>query len=58
MSSSLLVEDWLRPHLDSGAPEPMLEPWWQRFTGPHLYCPGRRYLPSPLKAFIYFINTP
>ncbi|PHX44490.1 LysR family transcriptional regulator, partial [Pseudomonas syringae pv. syringae] len=39
-----LFEDWLRPHLDSGALEPILEPWWQRFTGPYLYYPGRRYL--------------
>ncbi|SFH66005.1 transcriptional regulator, LysR family [Pseudomonas syringae] len=53
-----LFEDWLRPHLDSGALEPILEPWWQRFTGPYLYYPGRRYLPWPLRAFIDFINTP
>ncbi|MBI6794872.1 LysR family transcriptional regulator [Pseudomonas syringae] len=53
-----LFEDWLRPHLASGALEPILEPWWQRFTGPYLYYPGRRYLPSPLRAFIDFINTP
>ncbi|WP_411387134.1 LysR family transcriptional regulator [Pseudomonas sp. MPB03] len=52
-----LFEDWLRPHLDSGALEPLLEPWWQRFTGPFLYYPGRRYLPSPLRAFIDFIHA-
>ncbi|MCM2462763.1 LysR family transcriptional regulator [Pseudomonas sp. CG7] len=52
-----LFEDWLRPHLDSGALEPVLEPWWQRFTGPFLYYPGRRYLPSPLRAFIDFIHA-
>ncbi len=50
-------EDWLRPHLDSGALEPILEPWWQRFTGPYLYYHGHRYLPSPLRAFIDFINA-
>jgi DNA-binding transcriptional LysR family regulator len=51
-----LFEDWLRPYLDSGALEPVLEPWWQRFSGPFLYYPGRRYLPSPLRAFVDFIN--
>jgi DNA-binding transcriptional LysR family regulator len=47
-----LFEDWLRPHLDSGALQPVLEPWWQRFTGPFLYYPSRRHLPAPLRAFI------
>ncbi|MBB2887217.1 MULTISPECIES: LysR family transcriptional regulator [Pseudomonas] len=52
-----LFEDWLQPYLESGALEPVLEPWWQSFTGPFLYYPGRRYLPSPLRAFIDFINA-
>ncbi|RON51803.1 LysR family transcriptional regulator [Pseudomonas frederiksbergensis] len=52
-----LFEDWLQPYLDSGALEPVLEPWWQRFTGPFLYYPGRRYLPSPLRAFVDFIQA-
>jgi DNA-binding transcriptional LysR family regulator len=52
-----LFEDWLRPHLDSGALEPVLEPWWPRFTGPFLYYPGRRYLPAPLRAFVDFITA-
>jgi len=51
-----LFEDWLRPHLDSGALEPVLEPWWQRFSGPFLYYPGRRLVPAPLRAFIDFIR--
>lgn len=51
-----LFEDWLRPHLDSGVLEPVLEPWWQRFPGPFLYYPGRRYLPAPLRAFVDFIG--
>jgi DNA-binding transcriptional LysR family regulator len=45
-----LFEDWLRPHLDSGALEPVLEPWWQRFPGPFLYYPGQRLVPPPLRA--------
>jgi DNA-binding transcriptional LysR family regulator len=52
-----LFEDWLRPHLDSGALEPVLQPWWPRFSGPFLYYPGRRYLPAPLRAFVDFIST-
>lgn len=52
-----LFEDALRSHLDSGALEPVLEPWWQRFSGPFLYYPGRRYLPAPLRAFVDFIGT-
>lgn len=51
-----LFEDWLRPYLDRGALEPVLEPWWQRFTGPRLYYPGRRHLPAPLRAFIDFVR--
>jgi DNA-binding transcriptional LysR family regulator len=52
-----LFEDWLRPHLDSGALEPVLEPWWQRFPGPFLYYPGRRLVPAPLRAFVDFIKA-
>jgi DNA-binding transcriptional LysR family regulator len=51
-----LFEEWLRLHLDSGALEPVLEPWWLRFPGPFLYYPGRRLVPSPLRAFIDFIK--
>jgi DNA-binding transcriptional LysR family regulator len=52
-----LFEDWLRPHFDSGALEPILEPWWQSFSGPFLYYPGRRLLPAPLRAFVDFIKS-
>ena len=52
-----LFEDWLRPFLASGDLEPVLVPWWQRFAGPFLYFPGRRYLPAPLRAFVDFIGT-
>jgi DNA-binding transcriptional LysR family regulator len=50
-------EDWLRPHLDSGALEPVLEGWWQSFPGPFLYYPGRRLVPAPLRAFVDFIKS-
>jgi DNA-binding transcriptional LysR family regulator len=50
-------EDWLRPHLDSGQLEPVLESWWPRFSGPFLYYPGRRLVPAPLRAFVDFIKA-
>ena len=52
-----LFEDWLRPHLASGALEAVLEPWWQRFPGPFLYYPGGRLMPAPLRAFVDFIKA-
>ena len=51
-----LFADWLRPHLDSGALRPILEPWRQHFDGPWLYYPGRRQLPAPLRAFVDFVR--
>ncbi|WP_105417494.1 LysR family transcriptional regulator [Neorhizobium sp. T25_27] len=53
----LLFEDWLRPHLDNGSLEPVLEPWWPQFSGPFLYYPGRRLVPAPLRAFIDFVKA-
>jgi DNA-binding transcriptional LysR family regulator len=50
-------EDWLAPHFESGALEPVLKEWWQAFDGPYLYYPGRRLVPAPLRAFIDFIRA-
>ena len=51
-----LFEDWLRPYFESGALEPVLKPWWQQFSGPFLYYPGRRLVPAPLRAFIDYVR--
>jgi len=53
-----LFEGWLRPHLDSGALEPVLEEWWQPFSGPFLYYSDRRLVPAPLRAFLDYIKAP
>ncbi|MGK6323125.1 LysR substrate-binding domain-containing protein [Sphingomonas sp. DT-51] len=52
-----LFEHWLRPHLQSGALEPVLKDWWQSFPGPFLYHPSRRLVPPPLRAFIDYIRV-
>lgn len=52
-----LFEEWLRPQLESGALEPVLQPWWQEFPGPFLYYPGRRLVPAPLRAFVDFVTS-
>lgn len=51
-----LFEDWLKPHLDSGALVPVLEDWWMGFTGPFLYFPSGKYLPGALRAFVGFVR--
>lgn len=50
-------EDWLKPYFEGCMLEPVLEPWWQIFSGPFLYYPGRRLVPAPLRAFIDFIKA-
>jgi DNA-binding transcriptional LysR family regulator len=52
-----LFEDWLHPHLESGALKPVLERWWSRFSGPFLYYPSRRHMPAALRAFVDFIRA-
>lgn len=51
-----LFEDWLRSYFESGVLEPVLQDWWQPFSGPFLYYPGRRLVPPPLRAFLDFIR--
>jgi DNA-binding transcriptional LysR family regulator len=48
---------FLAPALENGALEPVLEEWWQSFSGPFLYYPSRRLMPAPLRAFIDFVKA-
>ncbi|WP_225770588.1 LysR family transcriptional regulator [Inquilinus sp. Marseille-Q2685] len=52
-----IFEEVLRPHLDSGALVPVMEEWWQSFSGPFLYYPSRTHMPAPLRAFVDFIKA-
>lgn len=49
-------EECLRDALQGGELVPVLEHWWQEFTGPRLYYPSRTHMPVPLRAFVDFIK--
>lgn len=50
-------DEFLRPSFEAGRLEPVLEDWWESFTGPRLYYAGNRLTPAPLRAFIDFVKT-
>lgn len=50
-------EDVLRPQLETGALAPVLEAWWQSFSGPFLCYHGDRHVPGPLRAFIAHLQA-
>jgi DNA-binding transcriptional LysR family regulator len=50
-------EDFLAPALRARRLLPILEEWWQGFSGPFLYYPSRRLMPAPLRAFVDFLKA-
>lgn len=50
------MEPVLRPHLDSGALQPILQDWSTEGSGFHVYYSGRRHLPTGLRLLIDLIK--
>ena len=49
-------EDFLSASLTNGQLQPVLQDWWQTFSGPRLYYPSRTHMPAPLRAFVDFVK--
>ena len=50
-------DGYAAPHLASGRLVEVLAEWCEPFPGPFLYYPSRRTLPSPLRAFVDFVQA-
>lgn len=44
--------DLMKPHIDAGRLVPVLEDWWPRFPGYHLYYANRRQIAPALALVI------
>lgn len=50
-------EEAARPHIAAGRLVEVLADWSEVFPGPFLYYPSRRTPPSPLRAFVDFVQA-
>ncbi|MGF6176963.1 LysR family transcriptional regulator [Ensifer sp. 4252] len=50
-------EEFVAPHLKSGALVTILDHWVTTFPGPFLYYASRRHMPAPLRAFVDFLKA-
>ncbi|HBF29134.1 LysR family transcriptional regulator [Rhizobium sp.] len=48
--------DFVAEDVEAGRFVTVLEAWEDEFSGPFLYYPSRRYMPTPLRLFIDFIH--
>lgn len=49
-------EEALAPAIARGELVPLLEEWVTEFSGPFLYYPSRKHMPSALRAFVDFVK--
>ena len=52
-----VFEDMATRYLDEGSLIQVLADWCPYYSGLHLYYPGRRHVPAPLRAFIDFVRA-
>jgi DNA-binding transcriptional LysR family regulator len=48
-------DEFSRTAVERGELTPVLEGWWQSFSGPFWYYPSHTHMPRPLHAFVDFI---
>lgn len=53
----LIFDGYVEDHLRRGDLVEVLADWSEPFPGPFLYYPSRRALPSPLRAFVDFVQA-
>jgi DNA-binding transcriptional LysR family regulator len=53
----MTFEEVLRPAFAEGTLVPLLQDWWQSFSGPFLYYPSRRHMPAVLRAFVDYVRS-
>jgi DNA-binding transcriptional LysR family regulator len=52
-----MFDEAARPHIEAGRLVEVLADWSEAFPGPFLYYPSRRTMPSPLRAFVDFLQA-
>jgi DNA-binding transcriptional LysR family regulator len=52
-----MFDEAARPHIAAGRLVEVLADWSEVFPGPFLYYPSRRTMPSPLRAFVDFVQA-
>lgn len=52
-----VFDGYVQPYLERGDLVEVLADWSETFDEPYLYYPSRRIPPSPLRAFVDFVQA-